>query len=150
MSNTTLTKTYFFAASRETVWSFLTEKDKLEKWFHPTTDDLEEGKDYAFVKRYDDGEEVRQCWGTVLQMDKPNKLVYSFAVEGLKGAFTTVTWVLDEIPDGTRLTLQQEGIEEAAGSAAMGLLLGLDKGWGKFIDSLRDFLESNISASCNK
>lgn len=150
MPNTILIKTYIFAASRETVWSFLTEKEKLEKWFHPATEDLEEGKDYALVKKHEDGTEVRQCWGTVLKMDKPNKLIYSFTVEGLSGALTTVTWELDEIPDGTKLTLRHEGIEEAAGEAAIGLLLGLDKGWDKHVDSLRDQVQSMFSSSCNK
>lgn len=150
MSNTTLIKTYIFAATRETVWSFLTEKEKLEKWFHPATADLKEGEDYALVKIHGDGTEVRQCWGTVLKMDKPNKLIYSFTVEGLKGALTTVIWELDEIPDGTKLTLRHEGIEEAAGDAAMGLLLGLDKGWDKHVDSLRDYFQSDFSSSCNK
>jgi len=150
MSNTTLTKTFIFAAARETVWSFLTEKDKLEKWFHPATEDLEDGKDYALVKKYDDGAVVKQCWGTVLHMDKPNKLVYSFTVDMLEGALTTVTWNLDEIPGGTRLTLKHEGIEEAAGEAAIGLLLGLDKGWDEHVDSLRSLLDSSLSTSCHE
>jgi len=43
----TLIKTYFFSVPRETVWSFLTEKDKLAEWFHPSTADLVENEDFA-------------------------------------------------------------------------------------------------------
>ena len=150
MSDTTLIKTYIFAASRETVWSFLTEKEKLAQWFHPATDDFEEGVDYALVKHTADGAEIRQCWGTVLKMDKPNVLVYSFTIGPLEGAMTTVTWTLDEIQNGTKLTLKHEGIEAAAGQAAIGLLLALDKGWDKHVDSLRDVFTSALNEECGK
>ena len=56
MSNTTIIKTCFFSAPRETVWSFLTEKDKLAQWFHPATADLAMGEDYALVRENDKGE----------------------------------------------------------------------------------------------
>ena len=149
MSNTTLTKTFIFAASRETVWSFLTEKDKLAQWFHPATADFVEGQDYALVREDDNGSEVKQCWGTVLQMDKPNVLVYSFTIKPLNGAMTTVTWTLEAIPNGTKLTLKHEGIGEAAGEAAIGLLLALDEGWDKHIDALRHLIKSAHTSGCN-
>lgn len=150
MSNTTISKTYVFAASRETVWSFLTEKDKLAQWFHPATADLTEGEAYALVEKQKDGSEVKQCWGTVLEMDKPSTLVYSFTLGPLNGAMTTVTWTLEEIQNGTRLTLKHEGIEEAAGEAAIGLLLALDKGWDEHVDSLRSLLNTKVSSGCEK
>ena len=137
ITNTTIIKTCFFAAPRETVWSFLTQKDKLAKWFHPAKSDLTEGEDYALIEQQEDGSEVTVCWGKVLTMDKPNILVYSFTIGPLNGAMTTVTWTLEGIQGGTRLTLKHEGISEAAGEAAIGLLMALDKGWDKHLDSLR-------------
>ena len=149
MSNTTITKTCFFTASRETVWSFLTDKDKLGQWFHPATADLKDGEDYALVRKDDDGNEQKICWGKVLEMDKPSTLVYSFTVGPLDSAMTTVTWTLDEIQDGTRLTLKHEGISKAAGDAAIGLLMGLDKGWDKHLDTLRGELNSDSGDDCD-
>jgi uncharacterized protein YndB with AHSA1/START domain len=90
MPDSTIVKTVFFDAPRETVWSFLTEKDKLAQWFHPTEADLAQGQDYALIDRADDGSTVRQCWGTVVQMEPPARLVYSFTVKPLGGAMTTV------------------------------------------------------------
>ena len=43
MTETTITKTIYIAASRETVWAYLTDKDKLGEWFHPAGDDLAVG-----------------------------------------------------------------------------------------------------------
>lgn len=148
-SSTTISKTYFFAATRETVWSFLTEKDKLAQWFHPATSDLVEGEDYALIEKDDDGSEGKVCWGTVLTMEKPSSLVYTFTVGPLNGAMTTVTWTLEEIQNGTRLTLRHEGVEKAAGETAIGLLTALDKGWDAHIDSLRDKISSNFSSGCD-
>ena len=149
MSNSTLIKTFIFAASRETVWSFLTEKDKLAQWFHPATSDFVEGEDYALIRENDDGKQVKQCWGTVLRMDKPSELVYSFTIEPLNGALTTVTWTLEETRGGTKLTLQHEGIDQAAGEAALGILLALDKGWDKHADQLRDLMTPTFNSECN-
>ena len=149
MSNSTLIKTFIFATSRETVWSFLTEKDKLAQWFHPATSDLAEGEEYTLVREDDDGTQIKQCWGTVLHMDKPNSLVYTFTIGPLNGSLTTVTWTLEEVQGGTKLTLQHEGIEEAAGEASIGLLLALDKGWEKHADQLRDLITSAVNSECN-
>lgn len=134
---TTITKSAFFNASRDTVWSFLTNKDKLAKWFHPAEADLREGEKYTLIRKTDDGAQVPLIWGHVLEMDVPSKLVYTFVIDPFDGAETTVTWILEEAAGGTRLTLTHDGIAEAAGSAAMGLLMSLDHGWDEHLDRLR-------------
>ena len=85
MADTALTKTVFFAASRETVWSFLTDKDKLALWFHRAEADLAPDQDYALVAKGGNGEPVKQCWGRVLEMKPPTSLVYSFTIKPLGG-----------------------------------------------------------------
>ncbi len=137
MTDDTLAKTAFFAASRETVWSFLTEKDKLGLWFHPADADLEDGKPYALIKTQEDGSTAKICWGTVLHMVRPSLLVWSFTVKPLDGAMTTVTWKLEEVHGGTRLSLTHEGVGAAASGAALGLLMSLDSGWDEHLASLR-------------
>jgi uncharacterized protein YndB with AHSA1/START domain len=136
-TTTTISKTVFFNASRATVWSFLTDKDKLAQWFHPAEADLTEGEDYALVRKTDDGLSVRQIWGRVLKMEAPSKLVYTFVIDPFNGAETTVTWVLEEAAGGTRLSLTHEGVAEATGNAAMQLLMALDHGWDEHLDRLR-------------
>ncbi len=134
---TTIFKTVFFNAPRETVWSFLTDKDRLGEWYHPAEADLVQGEDYALVRKTDDGASVRQVWGRVLAMDPPNKLVTTFVIGPFGDAETTVTWVLEEAAGGTRLSLTHEGIAEAAGPAAIQLLMALDHGWDKHLDTFR-------------
>ncbi len=137
MTDATITKSIFFTASRETVWAFLTQKEKLALWFHPAQADLVEGEDYALIRKEDDGSVTKQCWGTVLEMDRPSRLVYTFTIKPLGGQMTTVTWMLTEVHGGTKLSLQHEGIGAAASDAALGLLMALDAGWDKHLAALR-------------
>jgi len=136
MTTTTINKTIFLAANRETVWQYLTDKDKLGEWFHPAAESLEEGKPYALLGDANDSES-KMCWGDVLTAKKPSSLIYTFTVKPLGGAMTTVTWTLEDAAGGTRITLEHDGIGEAAGDAALGLLMALDDGWDKHFSKLR-------------
>jgi uncharacterized protein YndB with AHSA1/START domain len=137
MDNPAIHKSIFLAAPRETVWSFLTDKDKLGEWFFQAEADLADGTDYALIDTAADGAVTKKCWGTVQEMDAPSHLKYTFTIEPLGGALTTVTWTLEEAHGGTKLSMAHEGISAAAGEAAMGLLLALDGGWDKHLASLR-------------
>lgn len=134
---TTIQKTAFFNASRETIWAFLTEKEKLAQWFHPPGEDLTEGADYALIRTDDDGEKTPIIWGRVISMDAPSKLVYSFIINPFDGAETIVTWVLEEAADGTRLSLTHEGVAEAAGPETLRMLMSLDRGWDEHLETMR-------------
>ena len=136
MSTTTINKSIFLNAPRETVWAYLTEKDKLGEWFFHGADDLVEGKPYALLGDPADADS-KMCWGDVLSAKKPSFLSYTFTIKPLGGAMTTVNWTLEEAAGGTRVTLSHEGIGEAAGDAAMGLLSALDEGWDKHFAKLR-------------
>ena len=117
---TSITKTAFFNVPRETVWSYLTDKDKLAEWYYPAMADLAPGDDYCLYA-----------------LEAPSKLVTSFVIAPFGSNSTTVTWLLEEAAGGTRLHLSHEGIAEASGDAAMQLLMALDDGWDKHIAALR-------------
>lgn len=134
---TIITKTAFFNASRETVWSFLTDKNKLGTWFHKSDADLQEGKPYSLYRIDEDGAKIQQIYGQVLEMDAPNRLVTTFCIEPFGEKATTVTWVLEEAGGGTRLHLTHEGVAEAAGPITGRMLLALDKGWEDHFAKLR-------------
>ena len=136
MSTTTINKSIFLAAPRETVWDYLTDKDKLGEWFYPAAENLVEGKSYALLGDAADSNS-KMCWGDVLSAKEPSFLSYSFTIKPMGGAMTTVNWTLEEAAGGTRVTLIHEGIGEAAGDAALGLLMALEEGWDKHFVKLR-------------
>jgi len=137
MTDTVISKSIILKAPRETVWAFLTEKDKLAEWFHEAEADLADQKPYTLISRGADNSTTKMCWGEVLEMTKPSTLAYTFTVKPLGGAMTTVSWTLEDVHGGTRLSLSHSGIDQAAGEAAMGLLLALDSGWDKHLLSMR-------------
>lgn len=137
MTNTTISKSIFLNASRDIVWSFLTDKDKLGDWYHPAEADLSEGSDYSLIGKNEDGTSSPHVWGRVIEMNAPAKLVTSFNIAPFQGIETTVTWRLEEVADGTRLSLTHEGIAEAGGGAVLQLLTALDDGWDRHLGRLR-------------
>ena len=139
MNATTINKSIFIAATREIVWDYLTDKDKLGQWFHPAAENLVEGKPYVLLGDVSDSNS-RMCWGDVLSANKPSSLTYTFTIKPLGDAMTTVYWTLEEAAGGTRVTLVHEGIGEAAGEAALGLLMALDKGWDEHFGKLRSIV----------
>lgn len=141
MSTTTINKTIFLSADRDTVWQFLTDKDKLGEWFHPAAQNLTQGKPFALLSDANDPDS-KICWGDVLKADKPSSLSYTFTIGPMGGAMTTVTWTLEEAAGGTRVSLVHEGIGEAAGDAALGLLMALEEGWDKHFVKLRALLKT--------
>ncbi len=139
MQNDTITKTVFFDAPNETVWDFLTKREKLALWFHAPVADFEDGKAFEMLAENEDGSTNKLCWGTVLKMDAPNCLVYSFTIKPLNLEMTTVTCTLGELAGGTRLVLKHEGIAAAVGDKSpIGLLMDLDKGWDRHFASFRE------------
>ncbi len=141
MTDTTINKSIFINASREIVWLFLTNKDKLGTWFYPALADLEEGKDYTLVDGVGESKS-EMCWGQVLEANQPAYLKYSFTFKPLNGVITTVMWTLEEAAGGTKVSLAHEGIDGVGRDAALGLLMALDEGWDKHIAKLR----SNVVA----
>lgn len=139
MSTTNINKSIFIAASRETVWAYLTDKDKLGEWFHPADANLVEGKPYALLGDANDSSS-KMCWGDVLSAIEPSFLSYTFTVKPMGGEMTTVNWSLEDAAGGTKVTLTHEGIGEAAGEAALGLLMALDEGWDKHLSALRGIM----------
>ena len=101
MSNSTMTKTIFLPTTPEVAWSYLTEQDKLAQWFHPSNGSLVEGKEYELLETQDDGSSRKVCWGTVVSMNKPSSMEWTFTVNPLNGAMTTVRWTLEACTGGT-------------------------------------------------
>ena len=152
MSTGTLIKTIIIDASRETVWFILTDKDKLAILFYPADKDFVEGEDYALLRDPDGGagDDNKICSGQVIRMSPPDELVCTFTVHMLAGTTTTLTWKLEEVFEGTRLTLKHEGIDEAVGDQAFGLLRSMDVGWDKHFATLRDAASSSLSLTCDE
>lgn len=86
------------------------------------------GGHFTFVDRRPEMGDVEHV-GTYLEIDRPRRLVFDFAVPAYEPTRTTIT--LDFAPDGAgcRLTLTHEGVFEAYVKQTEG-------GWGMILDGL--------------
>lgn len=122
----------------ERVWRALTESDLLAAWLMDNDlDTVAVGETFEFRE-----DPVPFLWdGTVecevLAVDPPHELVIAW--EGGGGnPRTKVTWVLDEVENGTRLRFTHEGFDGIRGFM---MKLGLRGGWPtKFEQSLPEVL----------
>lgn len=137
MTNAVLRKTIFLRATRDEVWAFLTEPDKLAEWFHAPTTTLAEGhKLEMFGTKSGD----LLIWGDVLAARKPEYLEYTFTVKPMGDAKSLVKWTLTKVPGGTQLSLEHEGLPASA--EAFDLILSLDDGWDKHFMQMRQALHA--------
>ncbi|GJL93048.1 SRPBCC family protein [Hyphococcus sp.] len=136
MSKTNIVKTIFLKAPPEHVWKFLTQADKLALWFHQGEADLKEGGDWALLTNTLGKEGQRMCWGKVVALKAPEKLVHTFTHNYLEGVETTCTWTLESVKGGTVLTLVHEGWDKL-GDGAFPMAADHDTGWDEHFQRLR-------------
>ena len=136
MTSMKIVKTIYLKAPPEHVWTFLTEADKLALWFHRGRDDLAEGGDYILETNSYGKKGEKLCWGKVLEMKKPERLVHTFIHDFMKGAETTCTWTLEAAAGGTILTLVHDGWENAE-EDPFGMAANHDSGWDEHFARLR-------------
>ncbi len=128
----TINKSIYLRASKQDVWAYLTDPDKLAIWFHKPAKTLASGAPYEMFGT-ESGDKL--MWGDVLDAEPHDLLRYTFTIKPMGDAVSTVTWTLQDVPGGTRLNLLHEGLP--AGEAAFDLTLALDKGWDDHLGRLR-------------
>jgi uncharacterized protein YndB with AHSA1/START domain len=128
----TLTKSVYLNASKERVWAFLTDPEKLAIWFHAPKSPLTAGEKLEMFGT-ESGDLL--IWGTVLRAEPHDLLEYTFTVKPMGDAVSTVLWQLEMVEAGTHLTMTHSGLP--VGEEAFGLTLALDKGWDDHISRMR-------------
>ncbi|MGJ8627480.1 MAG: SRPBCC family protein [Sulfitobacter sp.] len=140
MTDTVIRKSIYLQASREVVWDYLTQPDKLAIWFHAPKTPLIEGAEFALYGA-ESGNKI--CWGTVSVARAPEYLEYSFTIKPMGGADSTVRWTLEAVEGGMRLSLEHDGLP--TGAEGFGLTLSLDKGWEEHMGSMRADIHENTN-----
>jgi uncharacterized protein YndB with AHSA1/START domain len=135
---TILTKSIYLRATKQQVWDYLTDPEKLAIWFHKPPKALAEGEDYAM---YGTTSGDKLMWGQVTVAHPHDHLEYSFTIAPMDGATSTVKWLLEEVPGGTHLSLEHSGLPQ--GAEAFGLTLALDKGWDDHVGRMRASLHGD-------
>jgi uncharacterized protein YndB with AHSA1/START domain len=125
-------------APRERVWAALSRPEELVRWF-PTERaeiDLRPGGGARF--EWEDGSDE----AVVDVVEPPGRLVFRWRPAGLNRPYTTVSFTLEEIPQGTRLTLVESGFASLPDQIARQSQQGNDAGWAEELAELQGYLEA--------
>jgi uncharacterized protein YndB with AHSA1/START domain len=119
-----------YAHPIQEVWEAISNEEAISKWFIQADFQPKVGYDYTFTH------ESTTITGTVLEVDPPSLLVYSWRVAGVE---TKVTWQLTNQEKGTLLKLSHVGIEKY-GETAVKMFGSFSSGWGSCVTNLESFL----------
>jgi uncharacterized protein YndB with AHSA1/START domain len=138
LSEGSILATVEIAAPPERVFAALTSPDELVRWWgsddeYRTTSwssDLRAGGAWRAEGRSADGR-IFSVAGTFLEVDPPRKLVHTWLAPWDDNHTTTITYRLEPIEGGTRVTLRHEGFADRAASCR-----GHGEGWERVFDWL--------------
>ena len=144
--NSSVTVVRLFTASSEKVFdAFLDAGIARHFFFATTTGEMIEaeieprvGGRYAFTERRPTMGDVRHV-GEYLEIDRPRRLVFSFAVPQFGASSTTVAIEIAPDRDGCRLTLTNEGVSAEYAERVR-------EGWGRILDGLLPAYEGRHAA----
>jgi uncharacterized protein YndB with AHSA1/START domain len=131
-----LTKDVFFNHPPENVWAALTDKYAVAEWLMPNNFEPVVGHNVNFhvdKMPFTGFTGVSEC--EVLEIDPPRKLVYTWvSVHATKGRHPpmTLSWTLEAVDGGTRLTLHQTGLE----ALNKWWRFSMTHGWGRMMKTL--------------
>jgi len=120
------------AAPPERVFQALTSKEVCDWWVRPGVFDTREWTgDVRPGGRWQASGFARGnpyiLEGEFLEVDPPRKLVHTWHLVGSPSESTTVTYLLERVDVGTRLTLRHSGFTESCSNTCIGWETSLDR-----------------------
>ena len=136
----------FFRHSQEDVWAAITTPEAIAEWLMPNDFKPEVG--HKFRLQVDENfmfSGISEC--EVLEVDPPNKLVFNWVIvpkdrDAPRHTPMILTWMLSSVDGGTRLVLEQAGLEHISWHYRW-MMSG---GWRRYIKSLLPKVLKNFEA----
>jgi len=141
--NKTITKEKVFNHSIDKVWNAITKAEELSTWFIQADFKAEKGYHYTFTSEPNE-KGCTTITGTVKEAN-PYTLIYTWIVDGTK-VETTVTWKLETVENGTKLSLEHSGIENYAGETVITMFESFNGGWDNCMSGLITYLKEEVNA----
>ncbi|MFG3437218.1 SRPBCC domain-containing protein [Nonomuraea sp. NPDC047897] len=124
------------------VWAALTTAEGLSRWFGSVAEiDLRPGGRAYF--RWDDLDE--ESVATIAVVDPPRRFAFRWGIAGLPGddaPQTLVDFTLEQVPDGTRLRLVENGFTRADDDTAQAAHKANSQGWDMELGHLESYLDA--------
>ena len=123
------------------VWNAITNEEELSTWFIKADFKAEKGYQYTFTSTE---EGCVPITGEVKSAD-PYTLIYTW-IEENKSVETTVTWILETIPEGTKLYLEHSGISNYGSETVVTMFERFNGGWHNCLQGLISYVKENAHA----
>ncbi len=140
--NDSITKEKLFSHPIDQVWNAITNAKEISTWFLEADFKAEVGYQYTFNSK------AKDCSPIVgeIKSATPYILAYSWVIKDMPEVSTLVTWTLESIAEGTKLTLVHSGIANYAGDTAIGMFESFNGGWDNCINGLLTYLKEDVNA----
>ena len=128
------------SASRERVWKTITKVQNLNKWFGPLVlqfDHLTPGEKIAFTY------EGKTTYGAIAVVEPIGRFAFRWQAHPDHEVMNLVTFQLDELDDGTRITVTEEGFEDLPAQVRQAQFNDNTEGWGIVLDGIVQTLAEN-------
>lgn len=131
-------KVYPVAASK--VWKALTDKNQMKEWYFDIEDfQLKESAEFNFTVSFEGKEFHHHC--VIKEIIPEKKFVHTWSYPDMSKGDSVVTWELEPVDKGTKLTLTHRGIETFAGTGEEFNRESFEDGWEEILGTyLKDFL----------
>lgn len=136
-----------FLVSRERVWAALTQPEQFSQWFGiPVRMDVRIGGEIRFMF-----EQYGNPAGVIEEVSPPHRFAYRWhapqagadlSLPVTQTYNTLVEFTLEEVAEGTRLTLVQSGFASLPASAIESYLKLNQRGWDGALTQLETYLRS--------
>lgn len=136
-------------AAPERVWRALTITSELSAWFQVTIEgEIAPGRD-VWMTSVHPGHTGQRFNVIVREMTPPRRLVWEWhpgevdaAVDYAKEARTTVTFVLESTPRGTKLTVSETGFDQITLARRAKVFKDNAQGWAEVLVWLQKYVEN--------
>jgi uncharacterized protein YndB with AHSA1/START domain len=129
------------SAPRERVWKMLTKPQNMSKWFAPLViefDYLVVGEKIAFTH------EGKTTYGSIAAVEPTGRFAFYWGAHpDYDEIKNLVTFRLEEVDEGTRITVTEEGFEALPAEVRQAQFDGNAKGWGIVLDRIVKTLSEN-------
>ena len=129
-----------FKVTTPVLWKAITEVQQMKKWFFPDIPAFTPEVGFKTGFMVDAGERKFLHLWEIIEVKQKKKIVYSWSYDGYKGK-AHVTFTLEDITEGSRLTLTHKIIEAFTDDIPEFTIESCKNGWTYFINtSLKNYL----------
>lgn len=137
--NLVIERSIVVAASLERVWRAITEPRHFSKWFggEISFERLAVGQEMLFKAGGETGP------GTILTVEPPERFAFSWTAEPGYDERTTVSFYLEPVTEGTRITITEQGFEALPGKLRRNRFELNGQGWSIQVNNIAAYLKED-------